>query len=119
MRWLWASAGCLCVALAVVGIVLPLLPTVPFLLLAAFCFARSSERLHNWLINHEKFGPPIEDWNRHGAISLRAKRLATLSIVLVYGISLIAGLRPALLVIQSVTLACVLIFLWTRPSGPR
>jgi len=119
MRWLWATAGCLCVALAVIGVVLPLLPTVPFLLLAACCFARSSERLHNWLINHEKFGPPIEDWNRHGAISLRAKRLATLSIAAVYLISILIGLRPTLLIIQGVTLSCVLLFLWTRPSGPR
>lgn len=119
MRWLWAGAGGLCVVLGAIGIVLPLLPTVPFLLLAAFCFARSSERLHNWLINHDKFGPPIEDWSRHGAISLRAKRLATLSVGAVYLISIVAGLRPALLIIQGVTLSCVMLFIWTRPSGPR
>lgn len=119
MRWLWAIGGGLCVALATIGVVLPLLPTVPFLLLAAFCFARSSENLHNWLINHDKFGPPIEDWNRHGAISLRAKRYATLSIAAVYLISVGIGLRPALLLIQGGVLSLVLLFIWTRPSGPR
>jgi len=119
MRWLWAAAGCFCVALAVIGIVLPLLPTVPFLLLAAFCFARSSEKLHNWLITHDKLGPPIAEWNKNGAISLTAKRYATLSIALVYSISLIAGLRPTLLMIQGGVLSLVLLFIWTRPSGPR
>lgn len=119
MRVLWAAAGFLCLALGTIGIALPLLPTVPFLLLAAFCFGKSSDRLHNWLINHNKFGPPIRDWQRHGAISPTAKRLATLSIIGVYLISILTGLRPALLIIQGTVLALVLTFIWTRPSGPR
>ena len=57
MRILYASLGLLCVALAVIGVVLPLLPTVPFLLAAAFCFANSSERLHNWILAHKRFRP--------------------------------------------------------------
>ncbi|MBR9841594.1 MAG: DUF454 domain-containing protein [Rhodobacteraceae bacterium] len=116
MRFIWAGLGLLCLLLGVVGIVLPLLPTVPFLLLAAFLFARSSERLHNWLLSHPRLGPPIEDWQSRGAISPAAKRLATISIVVVFGISLAMGLRPLILGIQAVTLSCVLIFIWTRPS---
>ena len=53
MHYLWAGLGLFCVALAMVGVVLPLLPTVPFLLLAAFFFARSSSRLHTWLLTHQ------------------------------------------------------------------
>lgn len=116
MRFIWAGLGLLCLLLGAVGIVLPLLPTVPFLLLAAFLFARSSERLHNWLLSHPRLGPPIEDWQSRGAINPAAKRLATISIVVVFGISLAMGLRPLILGIQAVTLSCVLIFIWTRPS---
>ena len=74
------AGGFLAVGLGAVGIVLPLLPTTPFLLLAAFCFARSSERLHDWLINHPTFGPPILDWRDRGAIGRKAKILATASV---------------------------------------
>ncbi|MEQ9692795.1 YbaN family protein [Shimia sp. SDUM112013] len=117
MRYLWALLGLLSLALGAIGIVLPLLPTVPFLLLAAFFFARSSERLHYWLLSHPTFGPPIEDWQTRGAISLAAKRLATVSIAIVFSISLAMGLRPALLAIQAVTLSCVMLFIWTRPNS--
>ncbi|WP_163847916.1 YbaN family protein [Pseudooceanicola aestuarii] len=119
MRLLWAVFGFTALALGGLGIALPLLPTVPFLLLATFCFARSSERLHNWLINHEKLGPPIRDWQENGAISRRAKVLATLSVLAVFCLSAAIGLRSELLMIQGATLCCVMVFLWTRPNGPR
>lgn len=117
MRYLWAAIGLLCLLLGAIGIVLPLVPTVPFLLLAAFLFARSSERLHNWLLSHPNFGPIIDDWHSRGAIRPMAKRLATVSILVVFTISAVLGLRPLILWIQAVTLGCVLIFIWTRPSG--
>lgn len=117
MRWLWASMGLMSLSLGVIGIVLPLLPTVPFILLAAFCFARSSDRLHHWLLSHPKFGPVIEDWHQNGAISPRVKRISTASILFVFGISLVLGLRPLILIIQAITLSCVALFIWTRPNG--
>lgn len=117
MRIVWAGLGVLSVALGLIGVVLPLLPTVPFMLLAAFCFARSSERLHGWLLAHPTFGPPIVEWQERGAINLRGKRFATVSIALVFGISLALGLRWQILGIQAVTLCCVLIFIWSRPSA--
>jgi uncharacterized membrane protein YbaN (DUF454 family) len=117
MRYLWAGLGLVCVALGLIGVVLPLLPTVPFMLLAAFFFARSSERLHHWLISHPTFGPPIVDWQSSGAIRPRVKRLATVSIVAVFAISLLLKLRMTILIIQAVTLGCVLIFIWTRPNS--
>lgn len=117
MRVIWLICGLTCVALALIGVILPLLPTVPFLLLAAFCFARSSERLHSWLLSHKTFGPMIEDWNSNGAIRPSAKRAATLSIVLVFGISLAVGVKTTVLVIQMVVLSAVLFFIWTRPNS--
>lgn len=119
MRWLWGAAGGLALALGAAGIVLPLLPTVPFLLLAAFCFARSSDRLHRWLLDHRSFGPPIRNWQRSGAISRRAKIAASVSILAAFGISVGMGLRWELLAIQAAVLLCVSLFIWTRPEGLR
>lgn len=117
MRFLYAFLGLICVGLAVIGIVLPLLPTVPFLLLAALLFANSSERLHDWIISHSLFGPMIDDWRSHGAIRPGAKKAATLSIAAVFGLSLAFGAPGYVLGIQAVVLSCVLIFIWTRPNG--
>ncbi len=97
------------------GAFLPLLPTVPFLLLSAYCFSRSSERLHVWLVNHPVFGPAIADWRERGAISLKAKRLATASVAMVMALSLVFGLRTEIMLLQAAILGCVLIFIWTRP----
>lgn len=117
MRLIWASFGILALILGVIGIVTPLLPTVPFLLLAAFCFSKSSERLHHWLITHPVLGPPIENWNRSGAISKKSKQLATGSMLAVFVISLVIGLAPLILIIQGAVLCCVAIFIWSRPSA--
>ncbi|TMV94161.1 DUF454 domain-containing protein [Thioclava sp. BHET1] len=117
MRILWLCLGCLSFVIGVIGAFLPLLPTVPLMLLATFCFAKSSERLHGWLINHPRFGPAIQDWQQHRAISKRAKIAATVSIVAAFSISLAIGLRPTLLAIQAVTLIAVSIFIWSRPNS--
>ena len=117
MRGLWLAGGLTALGLGLIGVFLPLLPTVPFMLLAAFCFARSSDRLHGWLVNHPTFGPPIQDWNRSGAISLRAKQLSTASMLAVLLLSLILGLRPLVLAIQAAVLCCTALFIWTRPSA--
>ena len=116
MRVVWITCGIVALALGTAGLALPLLPTVPFLLLAAFCFARSSKRLHDWLLAHPTFGPPIEDWNRRGAISRRAKWLSTASVAAAFGLSFLFGVRPNIIVIQALALAGVLIFIWTRPD---
>jgi len=76
LRWFLFGCGWLFILAGVAGIFLPLLPTVPFLLLAAACFARSSERFHTWLIEHNHLGPLIRDYLHDGRIPLRAKRMA-------------------------------------------
>lgn len=72
-KGLLVSGGILCVGLATAGIFLPLLPTTPFLLLAAACFIRSSDRLYQWLIHHKWFGPYIRNYREHKAIPKRTK----------------------------------------------
>lgn len=116
MRYIWATIGLIAVALGLLGVLLPLLPTVPFLLLAAFCFARSSERLHSWMLEHPTLGPPIQDWQQSGAISRRAKKLATLSVVVVFSLSWVLDVKTTVLIIQAVVLSCVMLFIWTRPD---
>jgi uncharacterized membrane protein YbaN (DUF454 family) len=76
LRPLLFSLGWLSVVLGVLGIFLPLLPTTPFLLLAAWCFARSSARFHGWLINHPRLGPLINGYLDGKGIPLKAKRYA-------------------------------------------
>lgn len=77
-RGMLVGAGLICVALGMAGIFLPLLPTTPFLLLAAACFVRSSETLYAWLLNHRWFGSYLRDWREHRAIPMRAKYLTVL-----------------------------------------
>lgn len=69
-------AGLLALLLAAIGAFVPLLPTVPFVILAAFCFGRSSPRLERWLVDHARFGPHIRAWRSRGAISRAGKRAA-------------------------------------------
>ncbi|MFN0186160.1 MAG: YbaN family protein [Aquabacterium sp.] len=75
-RLVWTLAGAAALATGVVGIVVPLLPTTPFVLLAAFCFMRGSTRAEACLLAHPRFGPMVRDWRARRAIPLRAKQLA-------------------------------------------
>jgi hypothetical protein len=119
-RALFLALGLLFLALAVLGVFLPLLPTTPFLLVAAGCFARSSERLHGWMLRHARFGPLLRNWASHGAISPSTKRTATVAILL--SIALSFTLTRMSLLSKGVVLgvlAGVLGFIWTRPPGER
>lgn len=75
-RWLFLALGWLFVVLGLVGVALPVLPTTPFLILALWCFARSSQRFHDWLYHHRLFGPPLREWREYRVIPLRAKVFA-------------------------------------------
>ncbi len=86
-RYLLISVGLLFVGLGALGLVLPVLPTTPFLIVAAACFARSSERLHNWLLEQRGFGPLIRNWQQTRSIPRNAKIVAIGMIVLVGGFS--------------------------------
>ncbi|WP_045858987.1 YbaN family protein [Teredinibacter purpureus] len=82
------SIGWVAVLLGLAGIFLPILPTTPFLILAASCFANSSERFHRWLLNSPLFGPIISDWQQKRAIQAKTKRWAILVVLLTFGSSI-------------------------------
>jgi uncharacterized membrane protein YbaN (DUF454 family) len=117
MRGLWLALGGLFLGLGLLGVVLPVLPTTPFLLLAAGCFAKSSPRLHRWLLAHPTLGPPIRNWEENGAISRPAKRLAVGSMAAVLGLSVVVGLHWKVLLAQAVLIAVGSAFILTRPDG--
>jgi uncharacterized membrane protein YbaN (DUF454 family) len=84
-KWLLIAAGIIAFGLGVIGVFVPLLPTTPFLLLAAACFFRSSERLYTWLIHHPWFGDYIRHYREHRAITLPAKVVTLLLLWSVIG----------------------------------
>lgn len=121
MRPIWFGLGVSAVGLGIAGIFLPLLPTTPFLLLAAYSFSRSSPALHRWLVSHPKLGPPIVAWERDRAISRKGKKAATLAIAVTPVISWLLAVPAWVLAVQIVVLAAVLTFIWTRrePAARR
>ncbi len=111
-RYLLVVAGSVCVALGAVGALLPILPTTPFLLLAAACFMRSSDRLYGWLLRNRWFGSYIRNYREHRAISRRAKVVTLALLWLAIGYSVVAGVRNLVLrILLFVVASCVTLHL--------
>lgn len=85
----FGTLGTLFLLLGIVGVFLPILPTTPFLLLATACYARSSRRFYNWLMNHPAFGPLIIEWRTYRSIPYRVKVVAVATMVLTFGSSIV------------------------------
>ena len=111
--WLLAYAS---LGLGIVGIVVPGLPTVPFVLLSAFAAARGSRRLHHWLLAHRQFGPMIRDWQDGGAVSRRAKWLASAMMGLSAFVMLLLMPDRRMAIPGIVAMAVVAAWLWRRPE---
>lgn len=115
-RPLWLILGLVSVALGVLGIALPVLPTTPLMILAAFFFSKSSPRLEAWLLDHRVFGPVIADWRESGAIAPKIKLMAVGTMAAVFAVSLIVGVKPFVLIIQAVCLGGAAWFVLSRPN---
>ncbi len=114
-RWSWLICGVVCLAAGLLGIVLPLLPTTPFVLLAAYCFSRGSARYEQWLLTHPRFGPIVRDWQTRRAVPLRAKQVASVMM----GVSSVAmwWLLPGQVRwVPGASCVLVAIWLWRLPN---
>jgi hypothetical protein len=120
VRAVWVVAGTGCVGLGVLGLFLPVLPTTPFLLVAAACYARASERFYSWLLNNRTFGPTIREWRRYRSIPYRTKLTAIVMMSLTLSSSIVFFVRnpylQAALAMLGVTLA---VWLYRIPSRDR
>ena len=115
VRRVFIGLGFISLLVGFVGVLLPVLPTVPFVLLAAFCFARGSSRFHRWLLDHRFTGPLIRDWYQHQSIRRSTRQGATLLILLSFILSIL--LLPVFWFRLALTLSGVmlLIVLWRLP----
>lgn len=119
-RWqrpLWLLAGGLSLVVGVIGIVVPLLPTTPLVLLAAYCFSRGSARWEAWLLAHPRFGPVVRDWRDHRAVPLRAKQLATVMMA-ASSIGSWWVIHSAWRWVPGLCCLAVALWLWSLPTAP-
>ncbi|WP_417520071.1 YbaN family protein [Minwuia sp.] len=117
LRWLLLFLGWVCVGLGIAGIILPGLPGVPFLLLAAWAFSRSSKRFHDWLMAHPRLGTPVRAWQRYRAVPRTAKIAAVVVMSGSFGLLLwMRGPESPLPWIAGGTMAIVAIWLVSRPD---
>ena len=116
-RGLWLCLAYGCVGLGTAGVVVPLLPTTPFLLLALYAAGRSSPRLRWRLLRHPRYGPSLRAWQRHRAIPVRAKLIACALIAASWLTLWVVGSSPTVMLGVSLLFVIVLSFILSRPSG--
>lgn len=115
LRQLYLLVAVCSLGSGIIGMVLPLWPTTPFLLLAAWAGSRGSPRFHDWLCHHRWFGPPIATWQRERAVTLTAKVSATLMLAISWLVLLLADIPVAAIVAVSLLLAIIAGVIWSRP----
>jgi uncharacterized protein len=117
-RWLLKTVAVVSLALGIIGAFVPVMPTVPFILLAAWAAARSSPRLSHWLETHPRMGPHIQDWRHGGVVRRQAKWTA--SFMMASGASIMVFyVRPLWVPLTAIAImAMVAVWLWLRPEHP-
>jgi uncharacterized membrane protein YbaN (DUF454 family) len=120
VRGLLLVAGTAFVALGLIGLFVPVLPTTPFMLLAAACYARASKRFYYWLLSNRTFGPMIHEWRKHRSIPYRTKVAAIGMMLVTLSISIILFVRPAWLQVALAAGGLALaVWMYRLPSRDR
>lgn len=115
-RHLYLVAGFVCIGLAIIGAILPVMPTTVFVIMAAYCFARSSPALERRLLDHPRFGPHILRWRRNGAVSRSGKIAATIAFAVSIALTFAFTAMPWPLVPVAAAVG-IGGWLWTRPEA--
>ena len=119
VRWLLMACAMLSLAMGIIGIIVPGLPTTVFILMAAWAAARSSPRLYRWLWHHPLFGPPLRNWAQGRSVSRRAKWSATIAMAVSACVLLATPTHRWVAGSAIACMACVLAWLWRRPEPER
>lgn len=119
LRWTLFLSGFVFLGIGIAGVVLPLVPGVVFLILAAACFARSSPRFEHWLVTHPRLGPPVVTWRRTGAIPRHAKAAACLGMAASLVVMTLGGAPASAIGWVAAVMAACAIYILTRPDAPR
>jgi uncharacterized membrane protein YbaN (DUF454 family) len=117
MRWTYVGLGFFCIGLAVLGAVLPVMPTTVFVLIAAACFARGSRRFECWLLNSPFFGPMVRSWRTSRSIPARAKLIALVTLFITFAISVAIVPFLILKIILPAIGLCVAWYIWRLPTA--
>ncbi|MDP2298424.1 MAG: YbaN family protein [Pseudolabrys sp.] len=120
MRFMFFGLGCVMISLAVIGALLPVMPTTIFLILAAWCFGKSSPRLETWMLVHPRFGPGLRRWREEGAIAPRAKLMAVSGMAFGYALFWVEA-KPGLLLagVVAVFMLSSAAYVVSRPKPRR
>ncbi|RJS94089.1 DUF454 domain-containing protein [Salinisphaera sp. Q1T1-3] len=119
VRWLYRGLAGLFIGLAAAGVVLPVLPTTPFLIVAAWAAGKSSPALRERLRQHPRYGPALRRWQDHGAISRRAKIAAISLMTLSWALLWFTINRTGVIIAVGIMMAMVAVFIASRPEGRR
>ncbi|WP_020208937.1 YbaN family protein [Gilvimarinus chinensis] len=117
LRLPWLILAWLCVLLGMIGVFFPVMPTVPFLLVAAWAASKGSPKLHNWLYSHPRFGPLLSAWHERKAVPRYAKRLTPLLLIMSLVIMGVAGIPPWVMASCAAIFIAVTAYLWSRPDA--
>lgn len=116
-KTIWFVIGVVALILGGLGVILPILPTTPFILLSAFAFGKSIPAWRRWLIENKTFGPMIKDWEATGAIAPRYKAIAFVMMLAALALSFYMSIKPAIITVQILCMLAAFWFILTRPNG--
>ena len=116
-RYLWLILGMLSLGMAYVGVIVPGIPFSIFLVLAAYCFSKSSKRMHDWLYNHKMFGPFLTNWTEHKVFPLKMKYMMLAMMSSSLAIMWFTTYNVKAVIWVGITMACVALWSWRYPSS--
>ena len=116
-KFIYFTLGCLCIVMAWIGVITPGIPYSPFVVAAAFCFARSSERAHRWIMNHKIFGPFLTNWSEKRVFPQKMKYLMIAMMSLSLVLMTVSGVKPIGIVSTGIFMLLVAVWAWRYPSS--